>query len=270
MNIRAFACVVALGLIAVPVATATPVTFSASDGAGRAATATFDLVSCVALTCNLQIVLSNTGAAFSSGTPPTFVLTALFFNLTDNPLLGRLSALMSGGSTIANPGAPGCLPPAMGCDNPPANALDVGGEWGYLNSLAAGAPLGANSGLSSAGFGPLPVSFGPSSRFNTNNREGEAAPDGVNYGLVPASYVNGQGNAAVSGNPLVRHQVTFLLSGISSSFDLGTITRVSFQYGTALSEPNIVPEPSSYLAITMAMAIPAFLLYRRQRLNQQA
>lgn len=207
---------------------ATPITFTGSSGS-LAASANFSVVG-----GNLQVILTNASSADVLN--PSGVLTALFFTLTGNPTLTPVSALLSGGSTVF-----------FG----PNGGGNVGGEWAYANGLA-GAPGGADEGISSAGFNL----FG-AANFGGANLDGPAAVNGLNYGLLSAGDNTANGNAAVTGQfPLIKNQVTFTLTGLVVGFDPSTgITNVSFQYGTALTEPNVpptgtpIPEPTTLLLL---------------------
>jgi hypothetical protein len=156
--------------------------------------------------------------------------------MAGNPTLTPVSGLLSGGSTVIY-------------GSQPAGG-NVGGEWAYANSLV-GAPGGADEGISSSGFGL----FGPPNLFPGPDLNPPASPDGVNYGLLSTGDNTATGNAGVTGNPLIKNQVTFTLSGLPGGFDPSTgITTVSFQYGTALTEPNVgggppVPEPATMILL---------------------
>ncbi len=222
-----FACSMFLFFLIAVSALATPITFTGSSG-NLAASANFSVVG-----GNLQVILTNTSSADVLN--PSGVLTALFFTLTGNPTLTPVSALLSGGSAVIY-------------GSQPAGG-NVGGEWAYANGLA-GAPGGADEGISSAGFGL----FG-AGNFNGPDLAPPAAVNGVNYGLLSAGDNTATGNAAITGNPLILNQVTFTLSGLPVGFNPATgITTVSFQYGTALTEPNVgapppVPEPATMLLL---------------------
>jgi len=200
---------------------------------------------------NLTVVLTNISTA--DVLIPSQVLTALFFGVDGNILLTPVSATLSGGSTVF-------------FDSAPAGGI-VGGEWAYKNSLV-GAPGGLNEGISSAGF----ALFG-GANFPGPGLDPPAAVNGLNYGITSAGDNSGTGNAAVTGNdPLIQNQVTFVLSGAGDSL---TINGAAFQYGTALSEPNIcvdcpqttVPEPSFLLSIPL---IGVAMLWNRRRQQRRA
>ena len=131
----------------------------------------------------------------------------------------------------------------------PNGGGNVGGEWAYSDNLS-GAPGGADEGISSAGF-----SLFGNANFGVSNLQGPLAVDGMQYGLTSAGDNLTTGNAAVTGNfALIQNSVIFELSGIPGGFDpsqAGAITQLSFQYGTALSEPNFsqVPIPASLLLL---------------------
>ncbi len=187
-----------------------------------AASATFDIVG-----GNLQIILTNTGGETSI---PTDVLTGIFFDINNVGLLTPVSAQLNGSTVL------------FGFPNGSGN---VGGEWAYASGLS-GAPLGATEGISSAGLGL----FG-AANFNGSDLVPPSAVDGLNYGIVSASDNTSLGNPKVTGNvPLIQDHVIFTLSSEAGLPDTLDISNVSFQYGTALNEPNIsVPEPATMLLL---------------------
>ena len=229
-----------------PLAQAAPVVFTGSNGTLRAS-ATFTQIG-----TNLQVTLANTSTNDVLGPPD--VLTAVFFTLAGDPTLNRVSAVIAAGSTVLFGGTdPGGV---------------VGGEWAYVNRLS-GSPLGANEGISSSGLNL----FGPSNRFPGSNLQGPASPDGLQYGITSAGDNSATGNGAVTGgNALIKNAVVFTLSGLPANYMLtpSSISQVSFQYGTATSEPNVVgtnpdliPEPSAW-ALVIGALLP-LVCFRRQR-----
>jgi hypothetical protein len=226
--------VVALVSIALT-AHAVPFTVTGSSG-NRAASATFDTSG-----TNLIVTLTNTST--EDVLVPVDVLTAVFFTLAGNPTLTSVSAVLKTGSSVL-------------FDPAPAGGV-VGGEWGYVDGLA-GAPGGADEGISSSGYDLF-----SSATFPGPNLDGPEALNGLQYGITSAGDNPTTGNAQVTdgGFPLIKNSVVFTLSGLLSGFDpsaLNAITNVSFQYGTSLTEPNVpggglggapVPEPSSVLLL---------------------
>lgn len=224
-------------------ALATPITFSASR-ANLAASAAFDTVG-----GKLQVTLTNTSAA--DVLVPADVLTALFFTISGVPELTPVSALLGGGSSVL-------------FDGQPAGG-NVGGEWGYAD---VDGPNSAKAGISSAGFGL----FGEAN-FGGANLQGPTGVGGLQYGITSAGDDPSKGNSPVTGgtpnrgksrkdassaddaNALIKNSVVFTLSGVPEGFDPSTsITSVSFQYGTSLTEPNLpserpVPEPSTLVLL---------------------
>ncbi|MBI3404908.1 MAG: hypothetical protein HY046_05575, partial [Acidobacteria bacterium] len=202
-------------------AKADTVTFTGSSGS-LAASVTFTTLA----GGQLQVTLSNTASV--SAAAPAAVLTGFFFNLTGATLTPVSALLASGSSTIfaqAN-----CVTTVANCAG-----SNMGGEWGYGTSLN-GLPFGATQAINSSGN----VNGLGSANFNGPNLWAPAngALDGVQAGLVPVGQTGG--NAAVNGgNALVMNSVIFTLSGLPANWTAaGNVTNVSFQYGTALTEPN--------------------------------
>ena len=227
-------------------ASATSITFTGSSGS-LAASAIFDVSG-----TTLKVTLNNTSSA--DVLVPADVLTAVFFTIAGNPTLSKTSAFLSAGSTVLFPtpsgsGASLCVAGAAACAGP-----NVGGEWAYKSGLSQ---YGANEGISSSGFSGA-TSFGAGDRFPGSNLQNPVAPDGIQYGITSTGDNPTTGNAAVTGkNGLIQHAVDFTLGGFTGS--LSDISNVTFQYGTALTEPhfggnctsgcNPVPEPASLLLL---------------------
>jgi hypothetical protein len=213
-------------------------TFVSSNGL-RSASATFDVIA-----GNLQITLNNIST--NDVTTPTGgggILTTVFFDLFPPTTLTPVSALLGLGSVVH-----------FGSDG----GGNVGGEWAFASGLV-GAPGNAALGASSSGLGL----FG-SGNFGGVDLDPPGAVNGLNYGITSAGDNLGIGNAAVTGSvPLIQSSVVFTLSGNPLFTSIGdyTISNVSFQYGTDLSEPRDlgvfvetnIPEPT-------AMSICALLL----------
>jgi hypothetical protein len=237
------ATVLAVPFLATPTQAA-PIVFSGSSGT-LAASASFDIV-----LGNLQVTLTNTSA--SDVLVPSNVLTAVFFDLAGVGALTPVSALVAAGSTV------NAADPA---------GLNVGGEWAYGSGLVG--PAGATEGISSSGFGL----FG-GGNFNGPDLDSPAAVNGMNYGILSAGDNTATGNAPILSEPFTKNQVIFLLSGLPVGFSLdGAISKVSFQYGTALTEPNVgggttggvsVPEPATLSLLGAGFAVAVARLRRRK------
>ncbi len=236
-------CVATLAMA--QIASADSTTISASSG-NLSASATFDVSG-----STLTITLANTTTA--DVLVPADVLTAVFFD-DGTHTFTRVSAVVASGSTVF-----------FGSTDPGGV---VGGEWAFANGLS-GAPGTAGIGVSSSGFGL----FGPTDNFPGSNLQGPASVDGIQYGITSAGDISTTGNAAVTGaNALIKNAVmfTFTIDDGTGNFtlaDLG-IHNVSFQYGTALTEPNIHPcVPDGGLTIAfLGLAMTGLsLVHRRVR-----
>lgn len=187
----------------------------------------------------LTIVLSN-DSMLDAGVP-TDVLTGVFFDIPGAPLaLGRVSVTVAAGSAALMGGTGAAAPTDAGGV--------VGGEWAYKGALG-GAPHGAKYGVSSSGLGL----FGPGDLFAGSNLEGPGSPDGIQYGLTTKGDNLLTGNGGITGTGLIKHAIVIVLNNVGA-LNPSSISNVSFQYGTDLSEPNLpgVPTPGAMALLGMA------------------
>ncbi|BAL94510.1 hypothetical protein RGE_11690 [Rubrivivax gelatinosus IL144] len=221
---------------------ATPVSFSGSQR-NLSATVSFENVG-----NQLRVVLSNTSQADVRVADQ--VLTAVFFDLGGGVSLTPVSAI-SGGATY------------MGRDKVSDAGSNVSGEWAFDGAILA---YGAHMGISSSALDSL---FGAKDRFDVNsNLYGPPSPDGLQYGITSPGddrSTGTKGNGGVFNSPLTSGSVVFLFD-VTGTLDLNALSKITFQYGTALGEPNFtgtldnggggseVPEPA-----TLALAGSALL-----------
>jgi len=233
--------------LAVPLsAGATSIGSSSFINGGLGASAAFDLTGNI-----LTVTLTNTGSG--DVMVPSDILTALFFSTNVGATLTVGSAVLNTGSTVF-----------YDAQGQPAGGV-VGGEWAYKSGLS-GAPLGANSGISSTGVGL----FGAGDLFPGPDLEPPASPDGPQYGILSAGDNTATGNSGVlDSGGLIKNSVVFTLTVVGN---LTSISNISFQYGTSLTEPNFsggpgditVPDGGMTLSL-LGLALGSLGMFARRR-----
>jgi len=215
---------------------------------------------------SLVIRLSNIGKADVLRAED--VLTAVFFDLAGKPELTMVSAVISVGSYLIHPDK---------MHNPIVDG-DVGGEWAYrrVTDKVWDVPGNTSYGISTCEFDS---EFTQYDRFSSNTLMKPDNVQGVDFGLLPTSYVKGTGQQQVEGNlPLIIHEVTFIFDGLPEDFDMDTgITNVWFQYGFNLGGLDRNGSPHPYFPATRQnaekpepmtlslMALGSIALWRRRK-----
>jgi len=200
----------------------------------------------------LKVVLTNT--AGQEAVPPSLItdvmipsqlLTAIFFDITGDPTLTPVSAIVPSASSTVYFDTEAPFPA------PVAGGLDVGGEWaikkGNLLVNVMDWPTNPLYGISSSGFGIFaPPNQDGTVYFGSPSLDNPIEVDGPNYGITAFGDNTATGNAKVTGGvPLIKYQVEFTLTGIPDDLDVGSqIQAVRFQYGTSLDQPFLIPGQS--------------------------
>ena len=212
----------------------------------------------------LTIVLKNTSPSNNVQDVPGSTLTGVFFDLTGNPTLVPVSALIAAGSLLQTGTCTGT------CN---ASTTNVGGEWGYQ---ATSLPGGADRGISSSGYLTTGLA-GNIGNFNNGaagtNLDNPTSLDGINFGIISAA-AGFNPNGGLAGDPLIQDTVTLILTGVSG-LTSDDISDVSFQYGTALTETNIPgfdPPPPPHIEATepatltlLGLSLAGMGFYRNRR-----
>ncbi|OUL24123.1 hypothetical protein BV372_29200 [Nostoc sp. T09] len=244
----------------IPKAYAATMTFSATGTNSASGGATNTLGASVVFDDSLinqgklQVTLTNTGPGT---TVPSDILTALFWDITGNPTGLSLSSAIAP-KVVSNNGA-------STTNNVNLKALD---EWKLPNTGNGTTSLSGISqhyGIGTAGLGIF--QGGGGQQFN--------------YGII-SGYDSP--NPAVKTGTFVKDSATFVLSGLSTNFDIQKINNVRFQYGTNLSEPSLtknqgtyftppppppkqVPEPTTTAALGL-LAVSALKVLKKKPLVQ--
>ena len=163
-----------------------------------------------------RLVVTLTNTSNDDVVLPSEVLTAVFFNVRNEPVLSPYNARLEPGSVVLRG---------------PDGYGNIGGEWAYRASIAG--PLAARRGISAANYGTL---FG-GANFRGPNLDGTSLGnvDDVNYGVTSA----GDNPNTDVGQPLIRNSVVFQAAPQFSINPATDISGVSFQYGSTLTDSNL-------------------------------
>src|SRR6188508_2528344 len=236
------------------------------SGTGLSASASFTISGALG-SRQLTILLTNTDAATGANAPTDApnVLTGLFFNLGTSTFTPASATLESNASIIQT----------SKCEVNCVGQTNVGGEFSYASG-GAGWLAGTTQGIASSGY----LNANTNARnFNGVNYDDPAALDGINFGMVPDTWVAGSGNGGLDKVALIEGTVKFVLN-IPDGLTEDQIKNVYFTYGTSAGEKTLgsqttttsssstttvrsVPEPLTLSMLGIALAGFAYRLRRR-------
>ena len=248
------------------------------------ATTTFDQVGNV-----LTVTLQNRSDAAQGGSD---LLGAVYFNITGNPTLttGTATAedVLYGSTARAKSGNTSYT---YGDGTTIGTAIktyidtgNVAPEWAYVGGLNKTLPSPGNVilypasssvtvqyGISSVGLGWFPSA----NRFDTSiDLDNPPEPDGSNFAIMSNAGIGSKGQGLVN-DPLIQDTATFTFT--LASPNAVTITDVWFQFGTGLTEPQlvgyvpgfgdnppVVPEPVTMAGVCLGLCGLAGYVRRRR------
>jgi hypothetical protein len=270
--VAAFCAAVLLG--AGVAARAASITFTATDGASKSASAAFSVSGGV-----LKIVLTNTSN--SDTLVASDLLTGVYWSMTGAPTLSVETVLLTSGSAAHK-----------GSTTFPIAGSDVSGEYAFKATAgAAGAHTGGNfadwsgatfgvssSGISASGSGDGVFSAADLFNSSKNLNNSPPSPDGPDFGLATKGDKLATGLTAI---PLIKDSVTITLqlpAGYTNFNPSTGIGNVWFQYGTSTSDerissgnvivsgaPSLVPLPNAVWMGLSTLGTLGLLGLRRRR-----
>jgi len=241
-------------------ATRSEATVFTGSGSGLSASASFTISGPLG-NRQLMILLTNTDDASGANAPTDApnVLTGLFFNLGTSTFTPQSAMLESNASIIQT----------NKCDVNCVGQTNVGGEFSYASG-GAGWLAGTTQGIASSGYLNANTNAG---NFKGVNYDDPVALDGINFGMVPDTWMAGSGNGGLDKVALIEGSVKFVLN-IPDGLTEDQIKNVFFTYGTQAGEktlvaqaagigPRSIPEPVTLSMLGIALAGFAYRLRRR-------
>jgi hypothetical protein len=113
--------------------------------------------------------------------------------------------------------------------------------------------------------------------FNGPDLDSPGSPDGINFGIVApqTQSVFNPANGNMKDNPLIEREVVFTLAISGGTLLESQISKVSFQYGTSITEPKfkattvITPPPPMPEPSVLLLLGPAAALALRRRMSRR-
>jgi hypothetical protein len=219
-----------------------PTNVKSEKGVTLKASATFTV-------SNLDLIIELSNISTNDPRSASDILTGIFFDISTNLTLTKVSAAVAPGSKV--------IGPLLGYNG------DVSGQWAYRGNLPTGSlskDAPGEYGLSSTKF-----SFFKKSNLFSDTKFPRTSPlSSVQFGITDMSELATKAQGSIKNADLIQNTIVLILNGLPVDFSLADISGVTFVFGTSASiKKGIdiggtmvaqIPEPSTVVLVAIALA----------------